>query len=69
MPLNQGQTLNQATDAVQAIKAFEITIDSLSGDYKDAHFLCLEGPNLDVAMKTREQIARDMRVCKVRLSL
>ena len=65
-PLNKGPTLNSSTDAVQEIRAFEITIDALSGDYKDAHFLCLEGPNLDCAMKFREQVAHSMRVFQVR---
>ena len=64
-PQNQGLSLNTATDAVQRIKAFEITVDSLTGDYKDGHFLCFDGNNLDVAMKTREQIAHSMRICRV----
>ena len=65
-PQNIGSTLNAATDAVQSVRAFEITIDSLSGDYKDGHFLCLEGPNLDTAMKFREQVAQSMRVYQVK---
>ena len=64
-PLSQGQTLNAATDALQAVQAFEITIDSLASDYKDGHFLSREGPNLDTAMMTRQQLASSMRVFQV----
>ena len=66
-PLDQGSTLNQAADSVEAIKAFEITIDSLTGDYRDGHFVCRNGPNMDVAMKIKEQIASNMRVFQVSL--
>ena len=64
-PLNQGLSLNLAADAVESIKAFELTIDSLAGDYKDGNFLSRDGPNMDTAMKTREQIAQSMRVFQV----
>ena len=64
-PQNQGESLNAAADAVQDIKAFEITVDSLAGDYKDAHFIARDGPNIDTAFKIREQAARNMRVFQV----
>ena len=66
-PLNQGLSLNQAADAVESIKAFELTVDSLAGDYKDGNFLSRDGPNMDTAMKTREQVAQSMRVFQVRI--
>ena len=67
-PLSQGLSLNQAADAVESIKAFELTVDSLAGDYKDGNFLSRDGPNMDTAMKTREQISQTMRVYQVRYS-
>ena len=67
-PLDQGSTLNQAADSVEAVKAFEITIDSLTGDYRDGHFVSRNGPNMDVAMKIKEQIASNMRVFQVSLN-
>ena len=65
-PLSQGQTLNVASDALQAVKAFELTIDSLASDYRDGNFLARNGSNLDTAMKTREQCASMMRIFQVK---
>ena len=65
-PLSQGQTLNAASDALQAVKAFELTIDSLASDYRDGNFLARNGPNLDSAMETREQCASMMRIYQVK---